>query len=134
MKKIFWSIPLLALLMGLFASNGCYYDNVTELHPELQLNNDCDTTATMSYQTHIKPILANSCGANNSCHNTQGAGGGVVLENYAGVKSTVNNGNFISAIIWDGNASQMPKGSPTQLSACSIAKIQKWVDNGALDN
>lgn len=127
-------MPILLVVAGLFFSGGCYYDNVQELHPELLLNNDCDTTSTMSFQTHIKPILNNSCGANNSCHNTLGASGGVILDNYADVKTVVNSGKLMSSILWDGNASQMPQSSPTQLNSCSIAKIQKWVDAGALDN
>ena len=122
------------MLFGLLISGGCYYDNLAELHPELLLDSSCDSTGIMSYQTHIKPILTNSCGANNSCHNTQGAGGNVILENHAGVKTVVNNGKFLSSIIWDGNAQQMPKGSPSKLNSCSIIKIQKWVNAGALNN
>jgi hypothetical protein len=57
-----------------------------------------------------------------------------VLENYAGVKSSVVNGKFLSSILWDGNAVQMPKNSPTKLSDCSIAQIQKWIDAGAANN
>lgn len=134
MNKIFFVIPTLLLLAGLFFNSGCYFDNLQELHPELLLNNNCDTTSNMSFQTHIKPILNNSCGSNNSCHNTGGAGGGVILENFSGVKSAVNSGKLLSSITWDGNANQMPKGSPSKLNDCSIAKIQKWIDNGALDN
>ena len=133
MKQIRWFLPSLLLLGWLF-SGGCYFDNLQELHPELLLDNNCDTSATMSFQTHIKPILSNSCGANNSCHNTQGAGGGVILETYAGVKSSVTSGKLLSSITWDGNASQMPKSSPTKLSDCSITKIQKWIGAGSLDN
>lgn len=118
----------------LLSVSGCYYDNLEELHPELLLDSSCDTTATMSYQTHIQPILSNSCGANNTCHNTQGAGGGVILENYAGVKEAAGSGLLLSSIVWDGNAQQMPKGSPSQLAACSIAKIRKWVEAGAPNN
>lgn len=129
-------LPLLFLigLIGLISNSGCYYDNLQELHPELLLNNNCDTTITISYQTHIKPILSGSCGANNNCHNASGAGGGYVLENYAGVKNAATSGKLLSSITWDGNASQMPKGSLGKLSDCSIAKIQKWVEQGALDN
>jgi hypothetical protein len=134
MNRIFFIFPVLLLLVAALFNTGCYFDNLQELHPELLLDNNCDTTSNMSYQTHISPILNNSCGANNNCHNTSGAGGGVILETFAGVKSSVESGKLISAIIWDGNASQMPKGSPSKLSDCSIAKIQKWVNAGALDN
>ena len=134
MNKIRLVAPTLLLLVGLLYIGGCYFDNLQELHPELLLDNNCDTTSIMSFQTQIKPILSNSCGAINNCHNSAGAGGGVILETFAGVKSSVVSGKLISAIIWDGNASQMPKGSPSKLSDCSTAKIQKWVDAGALDN
>lgn len=134
MKNILFSGILLLFAFGILAGSGCYFDNLQELHPELLLNNNCDTSSTMSYQTHIKPILSNSCGSNNNCHNTSGAGGGVVLENFAGVKAAVNSGKLLSSITWDGNASQMPKGSLGKINDCSIAKIQKWIDAGALDN
>ncbi len=134
MKKISGFIFLLLLLLGAFSPIGCYSDNLQELHPELLLNNNCDTSATMSFQTHIRPILLNSCGSNNACHNAQTASGGVVLENYAGVKSSVNNGKFLSSILWDGNAGQMPKNSPSQLNNCALTQIQKWINAGALDN
>lgn len=124
----------IGLLTGLMIQASCFYDNVQELHPELLLNNDCDTSAVMSYQTHIKPILNNSCGANTSCHNSQSAGGGVILDTYAGLKSNVANGKLMSSILWDGNTSYMPKSSPAQIKDCSIAKIQKWIAAGALDN
>lgn len=133
MKKLRCIWPLILLLaIGLFT--GCYYDNLEELHPELLLNSSCDTSGVMSYQTHIKPIFSASCGANNACHNASGAGGGYVLGTYAGVKSAVTSGKLMSSILWDGNASQMPKGSSTQLNACAIAKIQKWIDEGSIDN
>lgn len=134
MKHFFHWLLALGLTSSLLLSVGCYYDNVQELHPELLLDNSCDTTVVISYQTDIKPILSGSCGATNSCHNTGGAGGGVVLEQYAGVKAAAANGKLLSSIIWDGNASFMPKGSPTQLSNCSIAKINKWIQAGSPDN
>ncbi|MBN8678671.1 MAG: hypothetical protein J0M29_10630 [Chitinophagales bacterium] len=134
MKPSFQWLLALSIPALLLHTTGCYFDNVQELHPELLLENSCDTTVVMSYQTDIKPILSGSCGANNSCHNTGGAGGGVVLEQYAGVKAAAANGKLLSSITWDGNASFMPKGSPTQLSDCSIAKINKWIQAGSPDN
>ncbi len=134
MKKIARFVPILVLMVGLFYQSSCYFDNLQELHPELLLNDNCDTTVTMSYQTHIKPILSNSCGANNTCHNAQSASGSIVLENYAGVKSAISSGKFLSSILWDGSSIQMPKDSPSKLNDCAITKIQKWIDAGSLDN
>ena len=122
-------------MLGLLSSTiGCYYDNLEELHPELLLNSNCDTTAVQGYQTHLQPILSNSFGANNSCHNAQGAGGGVILETYPCVKDSVAKGQILSSITLHGNAQQMPKSSPSILSDCSIEKIQKWIDAGPLNN
>ena len=134
MKNSIGLFSILLFLAEILLPSACYFDNLQELHPELLLNNNCDSSSNMSFQTHIKPILSNSCGANNSCHNAQGAGGGYILENYSGVKSAVTSGKLLSSILWDGNANQMPKGSPSKLNECSTSKIQKWIDAGALDN
>jgi hypothetical protein len=129
-----YAIPiLLAFILG--ASAGCYYDNNQELHPELLFGSDpCDTSGTISYAVHIRPILSGSCGANNACHSGGSAGGGIVLAQYAGVKAAADNGKLWSAIIWDGNASRMPKNSASQINDCYQAQIRKWLDQGAPDN
>ena len=36
--------------------------------------------------------------------------------------------------IWDGNASQMPKGSGTKIDDCSIKTIELWINQGRKDN
>ncbi len=135
MKKITRGLLLLLPLAASMLADSCYYDNLQELHPEILLSANCDTTVTMSYATHIAPIMSASCGSkNNSCHNASSAGGGFILADYAGVKNCVESGLFISSIIWDGNAAQMPKNSSAQIDACSIAKIRKWVDAGSPNN
>jgi hypothetical protein len=134
MKKVF-NIFLWLPFATLVLAGGCYYDNLEELHPELVLNNQtCDTTVTISFKNDIQPILQNSCGSNNSCHQIGGTGGIVELQDYAGVKAIAANGKLISSIIWDGNASQMPSGSSSKISDCYIGKIQKWVNENYPDN
>ena len=130
--KLLWGVLPLALLLS---SGGCYYDNNQELHPETLLGaTQCDTSGTMSYQANIVPILKNSCGSENSCHNASGAGGGVVLNTYAGVNASVGTGKLWSAISWDGNASQMPKNSASQLNDCYMSQLYKWIQAGAPNN
>lgn len=134
MKKTSWFALLLLLLLGALSQSNCYFDNLQELHPELLLNNECDTASIMSYQTHIRPIMSNSCGANNTCHDAQAANGGVQLETYEGVKDAVNNGKLMSSILWDGSTALMPKDSPSQLRDCAISQLQKWIAAGAPNN
>ncbi len=124
---------VLTLAAGLLSAAGCYYDNNQELHPELLLNSGCDTTVTIRLSTDIMPILNGSCGANNSCHNTSTTSG-IVLGNYADLRSIALNGILWSSITWDGNALPMPQGSSAQINDCYQAKIRKWIDEGAPDN
>ena len=122
----------ISAVLVLFSLSGCYYDNFAELHPSAALN-ACDTTKTISYSQDIVPILNNSCGINNSCHSSSNTSN-VDLSNYAGVDTSVVKGKFYSSVNWDGFASKMPKGSPTQISICNITQIKKWVAAGAPNN
>ena len=134
MNKVTGSLLILVLSTGFLSLTGCYYDNNEELHPELLIGGSgCDTTVTIRYSTDILPILNNSCGANNSCHNATTTNG-VVLGTFAGCKAAVTNGKLWSAIVWDGNASFMPSGSSSKINDCYQAKIRKWIDEGAPDN
>lgn len=139
MRTIRFFLPafgfVLVLIVLLFPATGCYYDNLEKLHPELLLNEDCDTTGVISYQNHITTIFIASCGAtDNACHNVIGSGGGYVLDNYADVKIAVESGILMNSITWTGGALQMPKGSSAKLGDCQIAKIQKWIDAGSPNN
>ncbi len=129
MKKTFY---ILLLCSATFLAS-CYYDNFAELNPGAELNQVCDTTGTISFATQVQPILANSCNSGSaSCH-AAGAISGWDLSDYAGVVNSANN-TLVSSIIWDGNASQMPKNSPTKIDDCSSVTIQLWVSQGMLNN
>ena len=68
MKNILLSFFTFALFCMAFLPS-CYYDNNEELHPELLLATNCDTSGiTISYANDIVPILKGSCGTTNSCH------------------------------------------------------------------
>lgn len=128
-KKPFW---VALILVGFFASwQSCYYDNNAELHPDSGTPS-CDTTGVISFSTDIKPILNNSCGIGNSCHGSNNTSG-IPLHTYDGVILMVDNGKFLSSVNWDGNASLMPQNSD-KIADCSIAKISKWIEEGAQDN
>lgn len=128
--KSFYKVLTSVAIAAFF--NSCYYDNYSELHPLAGVN-ACDTTVTMSFSTHIAPILSSSCGSSNSCHGSSNTSG-VDLSAFAGVNAVALDGRLVSSIIWDGNASQMPQGSSAKISICDQTKIKKWVLAGALNN
>ncbi len=116
---------LLTLNAVFFSS--CYYDNLGELKPEAALNTGvCDTTNTISFSAKVKPIIDANC---ISCH---GVGGSLPdLSTHAGISGSAT---LYNSIIWDGSASNMPKGSTVKLSACDIATIRLWKAQGAPNN
>lgn len=116
---------LLALLLAF--AGGCSYDNLAELHPEI----NCDPTS-VSFASDIVPIISGSCNSlAASCH---GPGATKPLDTYAGVKVQVDEGKMLSSVTWDGNARQMPDGSSSKIDDCSISKLAQWIADGALNN
>ncbi|MDP4289624.1 MAG: hypothetical protein Q8908_00930 [Bacteroidota bacterium] len=105
----------------------CYYDNEVYLYGNGS-GAVCDT-ATVTYSATIAPIMASNC---NSCH-TASSGNGVITSDYNNLKTIVNNGKLLKSVNWTAGAIQMPLGGQ-KLPTCTLAKINKWVDNGALNN
>ncbi len=98
-------------------------------------NLDCDevsncVTENTTYSGYVKGVFSTSC---NGCHNTSSSFGGVILDTYAGVKSVVNTGRLYGAINWSQGFQRMPQGQ-SQLDSCKIAKVKKWLDEGAQNN
>ena len=126
MKKIF--IPAIVVLL-----NGCYYDNLDEIHPDF--NVQCDTTGTMSFASDIVPILSSGCGStDNSCHHTDNSDSDIGLDTYEDVKTQIENDNqFLKSIVHDPAVTPMPQGGGS-LDECSILKIESWINNGYADN
>jgi hypothetical protein len=119
---------ILLILTGLFGS--CYYDNREELYPVL--SGDCDTTS-VTYSLSILPVMQTKCYA---CHNTTAApsaGAGIVLEGYANLKTTIDNGRFQGAVNHQSGFSPMPKNGG-KLDDCSLQIIEKWINAGYPEN
>lgn len=116
MKKI----SLLLLLSLSFTA--CYFDNEEELYGPVT----CDVSS-VTYATDIVPIINTSC-ATSGCHVAGGSGPGD-FTTYTGLKAKVNNGSFENRVLVQKN---MPPSGP--LSDCTEAKLQKWIDDGALNN
>lgn len=126
MKKQIFSLSTIACCILLMQS--CYYDKADLVYPVSSVN--CDTT-TVTYSASIAPLMNASC---NSCHGgTAAAGGGIVLDTYAGVKTYASNGRLLNSILQNGAASAMPKGSG-KLPDCSINKVRAWINKGMLNN
>lgn len=126
MKKAVKSILILAL--ALLAA--CYYDSEEKLYPVVA--SGCDLSG-ITFTASVKPILQASCW---SCHsNTQAnsSGGGVRLENHADVQTIAKSGKLMGTVKHASGYQEMPLGGG-KLSDCEISQLQKWIDNGTLNN
>lgn len=113
---------LMACALG--ALVGCYYDVEEVLYP-----NGCDTSE-ITYSQDVRTILESNC---LTCHDPLSQNGNVNLEGYDNVKVYVDNGKLLGTIRHEDGFSAMPQGT-SQLSSCTIEKIQAWVDAGAPNN
>ncbi|OKL38623.1 hypothetical protein [Pontibacter flavimaris] len=123
-------ITIIRLALGLLlpVTTACTNDNEEDLAPQPD-HQDCDTTA-ITFSGSIVPILAANC---YSCHAAGIAEGGVVLDNYNGVKEEAGHGHLVGAITHAPGFPPMPQGA-AKLPDCDIEKIRKWVDAGAPNN
>lgn len=90
----------------------------------------CDTTGTISYNTHIASIIQNNCVG---CHGASNPREGISLTNYAEVKAiaqTKRNGVSVleGSVAHLSGFTPMPQGG--KLDECSIRKIQLWIAQG----
>lgn len=119
-------------VLGVFFLVSCYKDNFRKLHPGIAASNaGCDTLSPISYSAQIVPIINDNC---INCHN---AGGTLPdLSSYSGVQGATMGkvDKLYGSVVWDGTASQMPKGSSVQIPVCDIRKIKKWIDQGTPNN
>lgn len=133
MKMAFKISSIIFSLYVCIGLTGCYYDTEEELYPDSG-SSTCDTIS-VSYATDIVPIVSAKC-STPGCHAGVNAAAGIALETYVGVKAYLDadKARFISSIIWDGNASNMPKGASTKMSDCNINTIRAWINAGYPNN
>lgn len=113
--------------------SSCYYDSEQYIYGA----SECDTT-DVTYSATIQPIIELNCYICHSSANASFAGGDNVLEGYENIIEQVEPGiaeesNLYGDIAWLPGFNHMPKGQP-QISDCDIAKVKKWIDDGALNN
>lgn len=108
----------------------CYKDNKEDMYG-LGIGNDCDTT-DVTFSATISPVLQSKC-ATSGCHDAGTQSSGVNLSAYSGAKSIAVNGSLMQVINHASGYPAMPQGG-AKLDDCTIAKIQKWVNDGAPNN
>lgn len=108
---------------------GCYYDKEDTLYPK-NSTATCDTAA-VTYTSTVASIINTSC-ATPACHAGTAPSGGIDLSSYTAVKDFETNspGMLISSIVWDGNASKMPKGATAKIDTCYIKQVKVWINQG----
>ncbi|MBL4593651.1 MAG: hypothetical protein JKX68_07550 [Flavobacteriales bacterium] len=92
---------------------------------DLEDNLDCEDFGTLSYSSHILPIIQPSCNTT-ACHTTGFSAGDFTT--HAGVLQKVNNGSMRKRVL----DKSMPQSS--KLSDNDIRKLICWIDAGALNN
>ncbi len=88
----------------------------------------CDSTQ-YTYSIQIKAILDRACVG---CHKPTELNGDVNLSDYTHVKLTVDDGSLLGTIKHAVGYVPMPQG--TKLSQCEIRLVEKWIENGALND
>ena len=115
---------------------GCAYDNLEDLHPSAP---PCVLNDTISFTHDILPIFVNSCGTNNvACHQDQNSDSGYGLATYDDVSFTIDDSGLLTQSVTHdpsiASTKWMPQGISDKIDNCSIAKIQKWMNLGHLNN
>jgi type 1 fimbria pilin len=118
----------LVLILVIASITGCYYDSEERLYPKL--SNPCDDTV-VTFSGTVTTILQ-PCQACHSNSNASSSGSGIKVQDYSDVLTLVNNSKLMGSINHT-SAYPMPKGGGS-LPACEIAQLQKWIDNGSLNN
>ncbi len=119
-----------SLILIVAVITGCYYDTEEKLYP--QVSTTCDLS-NVTFTTTVKPILQASCFSCHSNSNYINSGGGVKLENYSDVQTLAKSGKLMGVINHASGFQAMPQGG-SKLPDCEILKLQKWIDNGTLNN
>lgn len=99
----------------------------------------CDPDTTY-FQNEILPILVSNC-TYAGCHNEPYGQDGIILTNYALIMQSgqVNPGRSGNSDLYEvlnesRDDKRMPPPPYARLSSDQIAKVRKWIDQGALNN
>lgn len=120
------SLLLLLLSVPILFFSACVYENEEDLFG----NSECGDVSNISLKNDVTPILENAC---YSCHGVGVETGGINLEDYGQLSIYAESGQLIGAIRhMEGFAVMPPSGD--MLADCDIQRIEKWIEEGALNN
>lgn len=118
---------VLSLLCSSAIFAGCYYDHTEDLYPVA----NCDVS-NVTYSGMISKIMSANC-TTSGCHDAATASAGYALDNYTGVANIAQSGKLMGSVKHQSGYSAMPQNGG-QLDACSISRLQHWVDAGWPNN
>lgn len=123
-QKIKKFLTISLLIISILFFGGCRYDKAELLNPPNSGPVNC-ATSPAKFRADILPLITSKC-ATPGCHNTEAAGG-VVLMNYAEI-SAAKERIYERAVV----EKSMPQSGPLQPAEIYLLKC--WIDNGAKDN
>ena len=80
----------------------------------------------VTYSGFVQKIVNNQCVA---CHKASNPSGGVRLDSYDAVLTSVQNGGFLGSIEGKPTFTKMPYNA-NSLDTCTVNKIKNWISNG----
>lgn len=122
-KKIIYTVTISILFFNCSSGGD---DTINQPNP--QPDPDPLHMGTVTYEAHIKSIMTNHC---NQCHGSPTTNGAPMsLTTYVQVK------NFVDPIITrvNSSANPMPPAPQAPLSVSERNLIQRWKDDGLLEN
>jgi len=125
MKRILFIIFIFVLT----TISSCYDDSEEKLYPVLSTSCDLEN---VTFSATVKPILQASCYNCHSNSNSASKGSGIKLENYADVKVRAGD-HLMGSVKHEPGHIPMPLDGG-KLTDCEINQLQKWIDNGMLNN
>jgi hypothetical protein len=113
------------VLLASLSNYSCKYDSREDIAPTVS----CDTSK-VTFVLTIKPILVNNCV---ECHSGLNPAGGLNYATYPDVTAVATSVRLLGALKHLPGFQPMPRFAP-KLPDCEILKIEKWVNEGALNN
>ena len=117
---------LIIIILLISFLQGCYYDDKEFLDPNRSI---CDTSI-VTYSGSVLPVITAYC---LGCHSGANAPLGIRMDTHAQLQSLASSGKLLGTVTHSPGFIPMPKNG-TKLSDCNIAKIRRWVAEGAQNN
>ena len=89
----------------------------------------CDIN-NVGYASTIELIVNKRCVG---CHSGNALGGGIALGNYNQIANIARDGRFLGVVKHLKGFKAMPLGGQ-KIPVCEIQQIEKWIENGALND